>query len=136
MTEANTPLLSLCAITRISSRRISSTGPLPPKEPWCPESNAITSESIPRARLIVRMRTPNCGTLTLANQPPGARYEFPAKEIVDAGFLELVRYGIRSANDPVIKDSLRIVDAVLKVETSHGPAWRRYNHDGYGQRDA
>jgi len=78
---------------------------------------------------------PNCGTLTLANQPPGARYEFPAKEIVDAGFLELVRYGIRSANDPVIKDSLRIVDAVLKVETSHGPAWRRYNHDGYGQRD-
>jgi glucoamylase len=78
---------------------------------------------------------PNCGTLTLANQPPGTRYEFPAKEIVDAGFLELVRYGIRSANDPVIKDSLRVVDAVLKVETPYGPAWRRYNHDGYGQRD-
>jgi hypothetical protein len=37
---------------------------------------------------------PNCGTLVLANQPPGARYEFPANEIVDAGFLELVRYGI------------------------------------------
>ncbi len=78
---------------------------------------------------------PNCGTLTLANQPPGARFEFPSKEIVDAGFLELVRYGIRSANDPVIKDSLRVVDAVLKVETPYGPAWRRYNHDGYGQRD-
>ena len=42
---------------------------------------------------------------------------FPANEIVDAGFLELVRYGIRSANDPIIKDSLRVVDAVLKVET-------------------
>lgn len=39
-------------------------------------------------------KDPNCGTLRLANQPPGARYEFPAKEIVDAGFLELVRYGI------------------------------------------
>jgi glucoamylase len=24
---------------------------------------------------------------------------------------------------------------VLKVETPHGPAWRRYNHDGYGQRE-
>ena len=78
---------------------------------------------------------PNCGTLRLANQPPSARYEFPAKEIVDAGFLELVRYGIRSADDPVIKDSLRVVDAVLKVDTPYGPAWRRYNHDGYGQRD-
>jgi len=78
---------------------------------------------------------PNCGTLALANQPPGVRNEFPAKEIVDAGFLELVRYEIRSANDPIIKDSLRVVDAVLKVETLNGPAWRRYNHDGYGQRE-
>jgi glucoamylase len=78
---------------------------------------------------------PNCGTLVLANQPPGARNEFPAKEIVDAGFLELVRYGIRSADDPIIKDSLRVVDAVLKVDTPYGPAWRRYNHDGYGQRE-
>jgi glucoamylase len=78
---------------------------------------------------------PNCGTLVLANQPPGARNEFPAKEIVDCGFLELVRYGIRSADDPIIKDSLRVVDAVLKVDTPYGPAWRRYNHDGYGQRE-
>jgi glucoamylase len=78
---------------------------------------------------------PNCGTLVLANQPPGARNEFPAKEIVDAGFLELVRYGIRSADDPIIKDSLRVVDAVLKADTPYGPAWRRYNHDGYGQRE-
>lgn len=78
---------------------------------------------------------PNCGTLVLANQRPGDPSEFPAKEIVDAGFLELVRYGIRSANDPVIKDSLRVVDAVLKVKTPYGPAWRRYNHDGYGQRE-
>jgi glucoamylase len=78
---------------------------------------------------------PNCGTLVLANQPPGARHEFPAKEIVDAGFLELVRYGIRSADDPIIRNSLRIVDDVLKVETPYGPCWRRYNHDGYGQRE-
>jgi glucoamylase len=78
---------------------------------------------------------PNCGTLTLANRPPGARYEFPAKEIVDAGFLELVRYGIRSADDPIIRDSIRVVDAMLKVETPYGPSWRRYNHDGYGQRE-
>jgi glucoamylase len=78
---------------------------------------------------------PNCGTVVLANQPPGAPYEFPAKEIVDAGFLELVRYGIRGADDPTIRNSIRVVDAVLKIETPYGPSWRRYNHDGYGQRD-
>ncbi|MCG3117744.1 MAG: glycoside hydrolase family 15 protein [Candidatus Manganitrophus sp. SA1] len=77
---------------------------------------------------------PNTGTLILHNQPPGGQFEFPAKEIVDAGFLELVRYGIRKAGDPLIEDSLRVVDAVLKVETPFGPCWRRYNHDGYGQR--
>ena len=78
---------------------------------------------------------PNCGMLHLANQSPGARTTFPANEIVDAGFLELVRYGIRSADDPIIQDSIRVVDAVLKVETPFGPAWRRYNHDGFGQRE-
>ena len=76
---------------------------------------------------------PNCGTLILANRPPGSRFQFPAKEVVDGGFLELVRYGIRSADDPLIQDSIRVIDSVLKVETPFGPCWRRYNHDGYGQ---
>jgi glucoamylase len=78
---------------------------------------------------------PNRGAITIRNRPPDERTEFPAKEIVDAGFLELVRYGIRKAGDPLIEDSLRVVDATLKVETPFGPCWRRYNHDGYGQRD-
>ena len=77
---------------------------------------------------------PNTGTLTLANQPPGGPYEYPARDIVDAGFLELVRYGIRDPHDPIVVDSLKVVDAVLKVELPQGPFWRRYNHDGYGQR--
>ena len=71
----------------------------------------------------------------LANQPPGEPVRFPAKEIVDGGFLDLVRYGIREALDPVICDSVRVIDALLRVETPHGPCWRRYNRDGYGQRD-
>ncbi|MBI2997387.1 MAG: glucan 1,4-alpha-glucosidase [Deltaproteobacteria bacterium] len=78
---------------------------------------------------------PNTGILTIANRPPADRREFPAKEIVDAGFLELVRYGIRKPDDPLIVDSLRVADAVLKVETPVGPCWHRYNHDGYGQRE-
>jgi glucoamylase len=78
---------------------------------------------------------PNRGVLALANRPPGSRWRFPGKEIVDGGFLELVRYGIRKADDPVVVDSLRVLDAVLKVDTPEGPCWRRYNNDGYGQRE-
>lgn len=75
---------------------------------------------------------PNSGMMTIANTPPGQQFQFPAKEIVDAGFLELVRYGIRSAGDPLMEASLKVIDAVLKVQTPWGPCWRRYNHDGYG----
>jgi glucoamylase len=78
---------------------------------------------------------PNRGCVTIANHPSGACHVFPAKEIVDAGFLELVRYGIRKADDSIIVGSLRVVDAVLKVDTPFGPCWHRYNNDGYGQRD-
>ena len=78
---------------------------------------------------------PNCGFLNIPNIPPGLQNKFPAKDIVDAGFLELVRYGIRKPNDSLIVDSLRVVDAVLKVETPFGPCWHRYNNDGYGQRE-
>jgi len=77
---------------------------------------------------------PNYGTVIVHNRPPGSAFEFPGKEIVDAGFLELVRYGIRKPGDPLIEDSLRVVDEVLKVETPFGPCWHRYNCDGYGQR--
>ncbi|MEO8053138.1 MAG: glycoside hydrolase family 15 protein, partial [Acidobacteriota bacterium] len=77
---------------------------------------------------------PNRGVLAIANRSPVAQHEFPAKDIVDAGFLELVRYGIRKADDPLIVDSLHVVDAMLKVDTPFGSCWHRYNHDGYGQR--
>lgn len=77
---------------------------------------------------------PNRGILRITNRPPGEPTEFPAKEIVDAGFLELVRYGVRKPGDPLVEDSLRVVDTVLKAQTPFGPCWYRYNHDGYGQR--
>ena len=77
---------------------------------------------------------PDCGVITLANQKPGDRAQYPANQIVDAGFLELVRFGVRRPGDPLIEDSLKVIDALLKVDTPYGPCWKRYNHDGYGQR--
>ncbi len=72
--------------------------------------------------------------LHIANHAHGEKSDYPARNIVDGGFLELVRYGIRSADDPVIVATVKVLDAVIKTETPAGPAWHRYNHDGYGQR--
>ncbi len=72
--------------------------------------------------------------IQLTSQPPGHSGVFPAAEIVDAGFLQLVRYGILAPDDPLILRSLREVDEKLSTTTPAGPCWRRYNHDGYGQR--
>ena len=74
------------------------------------------------------------GTIHIANRGPGEKYDFEAREVVDGGFLELVRYGVRRADDPLIIASLKVIDRVLKIDTPYGPCWRRYNHDGYGQR--
>jgi glucoamylase len=74
------------------------------------------------------------GSIRIANRGPNEKNVFEAREIVDAGFLELVRYGIRRPDDPLIVDSLKVVDKILKRETPYGPCWRRYNHDGYGQK--
>jgi len=59
----------------------------------------------------------------------------PARNVIGGDFLQLVRYGIRGANDPVVRDSIEVIDRVIKRDLPQGPCWRRYNHDGYGQKD-
>ncbi|MGI8884865.1 MAG: glycoside hydrolase family 15 protein, partial [Pyrinomonadaceae bacterium] len=60
---------------------------------------------------------------------------FDEREIVDAGFLELVRLGIKSPDDPLIQKSLKVIDQIIKVNTPNGEGFYRYNHDGYGEMD-
>jgi glucoamylase len=71
--------------------------------------------------------------LHIKNHAPDENADFPARDVVDGGFLELVRYGIRKPDDPIIVATVKVIDSVLKVDTPAGPAWHRYNHDGYGQ---
>jgi glucoamylase len=59
----------------------------------------------------------------------------PADAQVATDFFQLVRFGLRLADDPMITDSLKVVDALLKTETPNGPVWHRYNDDGYGEHD-
>src|SRR5213594_3872315 len=74
---------------------------------------------------------PNTTMIQLANG--GGLH--PARNVVGGDFLHLVRFGIRDANDPIIRDSIEVIDRVLKYDLPQGPCWRRYNHDGYGQKD-
>jgi glucoamylase len=61
---------------------------------------------------------------------------FDERSIVDAGFLELVRLGVKPAGDPAVAASLPEVDATIRISTPNGPMWYRYNHDGYGETAA
>lgn len=112
-------------------------------EPWTVTTRGSLVPGI--ARHFVRIRPavagdpvpregPEMGMLRLPNLDPLGPTEYPAAEVVDPGFLDLVRYGIRRPDDPVIVDSLEVVDRTLRVSTPVGPVWRRYNHDGYGER--
>jgi len=55
------------------------------------------------------------------------------RDVVDQGFIELVRLGIRPASDTIIANSLKVIDATIRIETPSGPDFYRYNHDGYGE---
>jgi glucoamylase len=55
------------------------------------------------------------------------------RTIVDPSFLELVRLGVKPANDPTILNTIKVVDNQLGVTTPNGTFWHRYNYDGYGE---
>ena len=54
-------------------------------------------------------------------------------EQIGGDFLQLVRYGLRAADDPLILDSVKLLNTLLKVELPQGPCWYRYTSDGYGE---
>jgi glucoamylase len=59
----------------------------------------------------------------------------PADALVGMEFIYLARLGLRDPNDQPMRDTLKVVDAVLRVETPCGPSYHRYNQDGYGEYD-
>ena len=60
--------------------------------------------------------------------------DHPQRDILDGGFLELVRFGVLPANDPKITDTLPEYDAVVSFVTPKGRGFHRYNFDGYGEK--
>ena len=86
--------------------------------------------------------TPNTADKLLDNN---GKTGIDQRLILDGGFLELVRYGVKNARDPIIQNSITLVDNTqlednlrLKYEfiAKDGtkiPGYRRYGNDGYGE---
>jgi glucoamylase len=50
-------------------------------------------------------------------------------------FQQLVRFGLREADDLLIRGSVVLADALLRTDTPNGPVWHRYRNDGYGEHE-
>jgi glucoamylase len=74
------------------------------------------------------------GFVPIKNRPP-EQSEVPAAQIVSPDALALVRFGLRAANNPRVINTVKVIDALLRVELPGGPAWHRYNDDGYGEHE-
>jgi len=78
--------------------------------------------------------SPIDGFVPIKNRPPGSDGQ-PASLMVSPDALALVRFGLRAPDDPRIRNTVKVIDALLKVELPAGPCWRRYNGDGYGEHE-
>jgi len=58
-----------------------------------------------------------------------------ASHLISPDALALVRFGLRAADDPRIRDTAKVIDALLEVKTPTGSTWHRYNDDGYGEHE-
>lgn len=71
------------------------------------------------------------GSIPVRNRSDGLLE--PSADLIGLEFLYLVRTGLRRADDPRIKATVGLVDAVLGVDTASGQSYYRYNGDGYGE---
>ena len=57
------------------------------------------------------------------------------RKVVDPSYLELVRLGVKPANDPVVLNTVSVVDQQLASGDASGRFfWHRFNFDGYGEQ--
>jgi glucoamylase len=74
------------------------------------------------------------GFVPIKNRPPGQSSE-SAVHLISPDALALVRFGLRAPDDPRIVNTVKVIDALLRVKLPQGPCWYRYNSDGYGEHE-
>ncbi|ODS55776.1 MAG: glucan 1,4-alpha-glucosidase [Acidobacteria bacterium SCN 69-37] len=78
--------------------------------------------------------SPKDGYVPIKNRLPSDASR-PARQVVSPDALALVRFGLRAPDDPRIRNTVSLVDALLRCELPQGPLWYRYTDDGYGEHD-
>jgi glucoamylase len=97
---------------------------------WTATSNGPYSDD-PYYLRLTKDRRPDRGTRYSIGDGGPARAD--QRKVVDPSFLELVRLGVKRFDDPVILNTLAVVDQRLRTQTPNGAFWHRFTYDGYGE---
>jgi glucoamylase len=97
---------------------------------WTMTTNGPLSDA-PYFLRVTKDGEPDKGTTYAIGDGGPARAD--QRRVVDASFLDLVRFGILAPDDPDVLNSLRVVDSDLAVPTPNGTFWHRFSFDGYGE---
>lgn len=94
---------------------------------------ANMSQSGTRPQVYEPSSYPDSGQTFVVKNGGGTQDE---RAVVDGGFLELVRMGVKRANDPTIAGTITLYDSILATTIRNAnQAWFRYNYDGYGEHN-
>lgn len=97
---------------------------------WTVTSTGPYSDS-PYYLRLTKDGDPDAGTTYSVGD--GGPSSIDQRKVVDPSFLDLVRLGVKPADDPDIVSTLPVVDEQLRAATPNGAFWHRYNFDGYGE---
>lgn len=78
--------------------------------------------------------SPLQGFVPIKNRPAG-KDGTRATHLISPDALALVRFGLRAPDDPRILNTIKVIDALLRVKLPQGYCWYRYNEDGYGEHE-
>jgi len=111
-------------------------------ERWTYAPNSLLAQRLGVEGYYVRIAPPDTdgaaspveGFVPIKNRPPGSSSE-PAERLISPDALALVRFGLRAPDDPRILNTVKAIDALLRIKLPQGDCWYRYNGDGYGEHD-
>ncbi|MGZ4230200.1 MAG: glycoside hydrolase family 15 protein [Solirubrobacteraceae bacterium] len=103
--------------SKLNSWTLTTNGPYSPK----PYYLRLTKDGNPDAGT----------TYSVGDSGPAA---IDQRRVVDPSFLEMVRLGVKSPDDPKILNTIKVVDQQLSTVTPNGRFWHRYTGDGYGEQ--
>ncbi|MFF5173240.1 glycoside hydrolase family 15 protein [Micromonospora sp. NPDC000089] len=101
---------------RVDAWTVTRTGPYDPK----PYYLRLSKDGDPNAAT----------TYPIGDSGPSA---VDQRAVVDPSFLELVRLGVKPADQPAVVNTLAVVDRQLGFTTPGGRYWHRFSFDGYGE---